>query len=85
MDFVYKIILENAGANTSNGEYTRDSGENTWFYSENGNHIEPTVEGWYLVDTTLKEQTYMFNHDFKSIYAVGDCIYPLPNFLVFKN
>jgi hypothetical protein len=51
-----------------------------WFYSENGSHIEPTVDGWYLVDSVIDDQTYMFDHNFQTVTAVGDAIEPVPSF-----
>jgi hypothetical protein len=85
MDHIEKIILQNGGIETSNGEYIRNPNEDYWFFSENGSHIEKTIEGWYVFDAVLNEQTYMFDENFKNIYAVGDCIIPTPDFLIFKN
>jgi len=51
-----------------------------WFTGPNNNHIEPTVDGWYLIDKVVDDQTYMFDHDFQSVIAVGDAIEPIPSF-----
>jgi hypothetical protein len=79
-NFIKDIILTGAGVETSNGVYTRESGGNTWFYSENGSRIEPTVDGWFLIDKIVDDQTYMFDHNFQTVISVGDCINPVPSF-----
>jgi hypothetical protein len=80
MSYIKDIILTGAGVNSSNGTFTRESEGLSWFYSENGSHIEPTVDGWYLIDKVVDEQTYMFDHDFQTVTAVGDAIEPVPSF-----
>jgi hypothetical protein len=79
-NFIKDIILTGAGVESSNGTFTRESGDMSWFYSENGSHIEPTVDGWYLIDKIVDDQTYLFDHNFQSIIAVGDAIEPVPSF-----
>lgn len=86
LNFIKEIIVTGAGFTSSNGTYTRDSGGDTWFVSSNGNHIEHTVDGWFLVDNTVNDQTYMFDNSFKGVIAVGDCIEPVPTFeLVYSD
>jgi hypothetical protein len=80
MKYIKQINLTNAGAETSNGVFSREEGDLTWFYNSEGSHIEPTVEGWFLIDKTLNEQTYMFDFNFENVIPVGDCIEPAPNF-----
>ena len=75
-----QIIVNGAGVESSNGTYNKNA--NGWLISANGNHIEPTVDGWFLYDETVNEQTYMFSHDFTSAIAVGDGIEPVPEFEV---
>jgi hypothetical protein len=75
-----KILIKNAGVYSSNGEYVF-SDENT--YISNNNHIEKTADGWFLVDGTINDQTYMFDFNFENVYAVGDCIEPVPEFELF--
>lgn len=75
-----KILVRNAGAPSSNGEYVLSS-EN--IYISNNNHIEKTVDGWFLVDGTINDQTYMFDFNFENVYAVGDCIESVPEFELF--
>ena len=82
MKIPQKISIENAGVSTSNGQYLISNTNQNWFDGPNNNHIEKTVDGWFLVDGTLSEQTYMFENDFKKLHAVGDCILPIPNFSV---
>ena len=79
-NFIKEIILTGAGAETSNGTFTRESGGMSWFYSENGSHIEPTVDGWFLIDSVIDDQTYMFDFNFQTVIAVGDAIEPVPSF-----
>jgi hypothetical protein len=80
MAFIKDIIVTGSGVETSNGTFTRESGGLSWFYSENGSHIEPTVDGWYLIDSVVDDQTYMFSQDFETVTAVGDAIEPVPSF-----
>ncbi len=79
-NYIKEIIVTGAGVETSNGTYTRNSGDETWFYNENGSHIEPTVDGWYLIDSVIDDQTYMFDYNFETVIAVGDAIEPTPSF-----
>ncbi len=79
-NYIKDIILTGAGVESSNGTFTRESGGMSWFYSENGSHIEPTVDGWFLIDKIVDEQTYMFDKDFQTCIAVGDAIEPVPSF-----
>jgi NAD-dependent SIR2 family protein deacetylase len=79
-NFIKEVIVTGAGVSTSNGTFTRDSGEDTWFYSENGSHIEHTVDGWFLIDSVVDDQTYVFGHNFESVISAGDCIEPVPSF-----
>ena len=76
-----KILIKNAGVSTSNGEYILSN--QNWYDGENNNHIEKTIDGWFLVDGTVTDQTYMFDFDFKNVYAIGDCIEPVPDFELF--
>lgn len=85
MDYIQTIVIQNAGAPSSNGIYSRDSGGNTWFYSGNGSHIENTVDGWYLIDAVRQEQTYLFDENFETVTAVGDVILPVPTFELFYS
>ena len=78
---IQKITITNAGANTSNGTYIRQT-EKRFNCEENENHIELTVDGWLLIDHSLDEQTYMFDIDFQNVFSVGDCIEPVPNFSI---
>jgi len=80
MNYIKEIIITGAGVESSNGTFTRKGGGLSWFFSENESHIEPTVDGWYLVDKVINEQTYMFDHNFQSVTAVGDAIEPVPSF-----
>ncbi len=81
MAFIKDIIVTGAGVETSNGTFTRESGGLSWFYSENGSHIEPTVDGWYLIDSVVDDQTYMFDQNFETVIAVGDAVEPVPSFV----
>jgi len=78
--YIQKVIVTGAGVETSNGIFTRNAGNNTWFYSENGSHLEPTADGWYLIDSTINDQTYLFSPSFRTVTAVGDAIEPVPFF-----
>jgi hypothetical protein len=75
-----KIILSNAGVETSNGEYVFDSTyENGLrFNSENKNHIEKTIDGWMLIDFSENDQTYAFDEDFENALLAGDAKEPAP-------
>lgn len=85
LNFIKEVIVSGAGFASSNGTYTRSTGEDTWFVSNN-NHIEHTVDGWFLIDGTINDQTYMFDNSFQSVIAVGDAIEPVPSFeLVYSD
>ena len=79
-NFIKQVIVTGAGVGSSNGTFTRESGGLSWFYSENGSHIEPTIDGWFLIDSVVDEQTYIFGHNFESVVAAGDAIEPVPSF-----
>jgi hypothetical protein len=79
-----KIIIKNAGISSSDGEYIKRDNEE-WFDCNNGNHIEHTIDGWFLVDSTISDQTYMFDKNFENVFAVGDGITPLPEFNVYEK
>jgi hypothetical protein len=80
MNNIQKIKIQGAGVSTSNGEFVRNTGGNTWFYSDNNSHIEHTVDGWFLIDSVINDQTYMFDHNFQTVIPVGDAIEPTPTF-----
>jgi hypothetical protein len=79
-NFIKEVVVTGAGVETSNGTFTRDSGGNTWFYSQNNSHIEPTVDGWFLIDSVVDDQTYVFGHNFENVIPAGDAIEPVPSF-----
>lgn len=76
-----KILIKDAGVLSSNGEFFLSKED--WYIGPNNNHIEKTVDGWFLVDGSINDQTYMFDFDFKNVYAVGDRIEPVPEFELF--
>ena len=79
-NFIKEVIVTGAGVESSNGTFTRESGGMSWFYSENESHIEPTIDGWFLIDSIVDDQTYVFGHNFENVISAGDCIEPLPSF-----
>jgi len=56
-----------------------------WYIGPNGNHIEPTIDGFFLWDFSQNEQTYMFDHSFTNCIPVGDAIFPSPKFSLIYN
>jgi hypothetical protein len=81
MLFVQKVIIRGAGIVTSNGEYIRNSDQEARFLNNSNNsHIEHTVDGWFVVDFTTNDQTYLFDHNFQTVIPVGDAIEPIPIF-----
>lgn len=76
---IREIILTGAGVQTSNGVYERVSNEK-FICTENQNRIALGVDGWTLTDSTSDDQTYMFDKEFTTVFAVGDCIEPVPNY-----
>ncbi len=82
---IKRIIIENAGVLTSNGEYIRNEENPTIFNGPNGNQLELTVDGWYLVDAIVNDQTYWISEDFDKIGGAGDNIMPIPSFETFNE
>lgn len=82
---IKKIIIQNAGLNSANGEYIRNLENSSFFNGPNGNYLELTVDGWYLIDTTINEQAYWFSENFDKVGGAGDGIMPIPSFQTFNN
>jgi len=76
---IEKIIITSAGVETSNGVYERVA-EKKFICVENQNSINLGIDGWTLNDTTVDDQTYMFDKDFNIVFSIGDCIEPSPNY-----
>jgi hypothetical protein len=85
MNFINKIIITSLGLERVSGEYNRTQQTEEVFISNEGNFIELTIDGWFLVDKITNEQIFLFDKDFKNVYLVGDCIEPIPTFSVFFN
>lgn len=83
--FISQIVLSGAGTTTSNGTYTRNSGDTTNFTSINGNSItweegSPETEYiFYVYDSTTSSNTYSISIKNDQIISVNTANGDEPN------
>jgi hypothetical protein len=59
LSYVSQVIITESGASTSDGTYTRSSGDTTQFDGPNGNYIYWDGGAWIIYDATIESETYI--------------------------